>query len=342
MDPFPLDAPPVGVTEPCTGPPTASSRRSVRGVTPPERTEPPWQPHDPWFVYLGERQELLRSDAAAVTRYCVDHPEVWGGVWMDDDARLLVGLTVLDPHAAKVAALLEHPQDVDIVAVARTAAEVEAVWVDVRAVMAEQRSARAPGQRSLFSVAGIRGRRVHVELHPTGEALARQLHTRHGDALDLHVGALPYPLDPQALPGPVRGPLPTAAWAELQLTARPDTTIVQPGDDVTGLMTITNTGRSPIRITGGQPLPAQLVDADGHLAGTHTGFTAGTGFRAVLADGESQQVRFVGGTAGATTYLTPPGRYDLVVLLDLNEGPHRGQLLTPPVPIDVRPAPPGP
>ncbi len=244
-------------------------------MTPPERTEPPWGPKDPWFVYLGERQTLLWADAATVTRYGAGHPEVWGGAWMDDDARLQVGLTVLDPHAAQVAALLEHPDDVDIVAVARTTAEVEAVWVDIRAVMAEQRSARRPGQRSLFSVAGIRGRRVHVQLHPTGEALARQLHTRHGDAVDLHVGALPYPLDPQALPDPIPGPLPTTTWAELKLTARPDSTNVRPGDDVTGLVTITNTGRRPIRLTGGQPLPAQLVDADGHLAGTTPGWSPG-------------------------------------------------------------------
>lgn len=121
---------------------------------------------------------------------------------MDDDARLQVGLTVLDPHTAEVAALLEHPGDVDIIAVPRTTAEVEAVWADVRAVMADQRSAQQPGQRSLFSVAGIRGRRVDVHLHPTGEALGRQLYTRHGDALDLRVGALPYPPDPQTPPSP--------------------------------------------------------------------------------------------------------------------------------------------
>lgn len=259
---------------------------------------------------------------------------MWNGARMDGDARLQVGLTVVDPHTAEVAALLEHPGGADIDAVPRTAAEIEAVWVDVRAVVAQH--------RSLFSAAGIRGRRVDVHLHPTGEALARQLHTRHGDALDLRVGALPYPLDPRAIPEPVPGPVPTTTWAELQLTARPDTTNVQPGDDVTGSVTITNTGRRPIRLTGGQPLPAQLVDADGHLAGTHAGMVAGTGFLAALAEGGSQQVRFVGGTAGATTYLTPPGRYDLVVLFDLHEWTHRGRLLTPPVPIDVRPPSPGP
>lgn len=103
-------------------------------------------------------------------------------------------------------------------------------------------------------------------------------------------------------------------------------------------MTITNTGRRPVHLAGGQPLPAQLVDTDGHLAGTYSGLTAGTGMLPAYAPGQSRQVRFVGGTAGTVTYLTPPGRYDLVVLLDLSDRPHRGRLLTPPVPVEVYPA----
>jgi len=300
----------------------------------PERTEPPSGPHDPWFVYLGERHALLQADIAAAARYGADHPEVWGGVWLDG-ARLQVGLTVLDPHAAQVAALLEHAADVDIVAVPRTTAEVEAVWADVGAVLAEQRSAGQPGQRPLFTMAGIAGRRVAVHLHPTGEDLARRLYTRHGDALDLRVGGLPYPLDTQALPLPVAGPVPTITWAELQLTTRPDSSTVQAGEQINGTVMITNTGPRPVRVEGGQPLTGHLVDADGHLAGSATGWIGGSGFSADLPPGASLEVDFLAGTAGVTTYMTPPGRYDLVVPLDLYGPDHRGRLLTPPVPIDI-------
>lgn len=173
-------------------------------MTAPERTNPPWQSDDPWFVYLGQQQELLRADAAAANGYGADHPDVWGGIWWDDDARLKIGLTVLNSHGAAVAALLTHPADVDIVAVPRTAAEIEAVRADVRAVMAEHQAARQPGEQSLFASVGIRDHRVGVDLHPAGEALAHQLHARHGDALDLRVGALPYP--PDLVAPPAAGP----------------------------------------------------------------------------------------------------------------------------------------
>ena len=296
----------------------------------PVRTDPPWQPDDPWFVYLGERQALLRADAAVAAGYGADHPEVFGGVWMDDRARLQVGLTVLDPHAARVSVLLEHAREVDIVAVARTAAEVDAVLVEVRSVMA--------GHPDVFSRVGLQDRQVHVHLRPSGEAVARQLYARHGDALHLTVGALRHPLESEAPPAPEPGPVATIVWPELKLSTRPDTPAVAAGADITGLVTITNLGRHAVRLDAGQPLPAQLIDATGHLAGRYTGVVAGTGIPPHLAAGESRQVRFLGGTAGTTTYLTPPGRYDLVVLLDLIGPQHRGQLLTPPIPIDVRPA----
>lgn len=64
---------------------------------------------------------------------------MWGRAWMDDRARLQVGLTVLDPHAADLAALLEHPGEVDIVGVDWTTAEVAAVRADARRLGAGHR-----------------------------------------------------------------------------------------------------------------------------------------------------------------------------------------------------------
>lgn len=93
-----------------------------------------------------------------------------------------------------------------------------------------------------------------------------------------------------------------------------------------------------MQVGGGQPLTGDLVDAHGHVAGSFTGWIAGTGFSAHLAPGQSREVDFLAGTAGTATYLTPPGRYNLVVSLDLDGEDHRGRLVTPPVPVDVHPA----
>lgn len=288
-----------------------------------------WSPRD-WLEHIGSRQSVLQADLDAALAYGESHPEVFGGVWWNGP-RLQVGLTVPRPHERAILAVVEHPAEVDVALVRWTLEQLADVRADV-----ERRLEQSPGR---WQGIGDEGQQITVALRADGEALAAELLEAHGEALELTIGGRRYPAEArsarrQAPPGPVA----TAHRPDLELCAVCDQAEIGTGHDFTGQLTVHNTSDIAVQVVTEQPLLATLLSADGRSAGAFTGFLAGTGLTFELPAGHSTKIAFIGGTAGGPRYATPPGTYDLVVAMPLDEPDltmHRSQLLSTPIHLTV-------
>ncbi|HEU0103860.1 MAG TPA: hypothetical protein VFR07_16180 [Mycobacteriales bacterium] len=278
----------------------------------------------------------------AARAYGSAHPEVFGGLWWQGP-RLQVAFTSLQPYEQELQAELGHPGDVDVVLARWTLSRLG----QVRAAV-ERRLEQSP---ALWQSIGEGVQRVTVDLRADAVALAAELLKEHGEVLELTVGGRPYPPDPdaassQAPPGPVA----TAARPDLQLRASCEQPFAVSGHGFRGQLVVRNTGSTAVQLHSEQPLLAVLLSADGRRAGSYTGLVSGTGLVLDLPPGGSASIAFLGGTAGGPRYATPPGRYDLVVVLPLydefaadevaadevrSDDVRRGELLSDPVPFTV-------
>ena len=77
---------------------------------------------DGYAVMVGQQE--MEADIDRVSRWGKEHPEVWGGAWMDG-VRVVVAVLDAERHAPALRQGLEHPDRVDVVVAPRTAREVE-------------------------------------------------------------------------------------------------------------------------------------------------------------------------------------------------------------------------
>ncbi len=119
---------------------------------------------------VASAQHRLREDLDRLVAYGRGCPEEWGGVWFEG-ARLHVGFTRPDDHRAAVTALLEHPQDVEIVLVERSAQHLAAVRRAVERVLQEH-----PQSWTEVST----GRHVRVQLRAHGRLTRARRAGRRG------------------------------------------------------------------------------------------------------------------------------------------------------------------
>ncbi len=272
------------------------------------------------------------SDFDVVRSFAASHPDVSGGLWFVGP-QLNVGLTVMRPHAAVLRALLRSPDQVTIRPVRFTTAEIAAVRAEVELVVRES------GTTWHSLGAGVQA--ATADLGPEGSTLASELHSRFGDRVRVTVGGRAYPPDGAAVPT-LPAPEATREFPGLQLRAVLTTPRVTTGRVFDGTVHLRNTGRTPIRFDTDQPLAALVIDA-GRVVGTSSGWSAGTGLMVELAPGAAREIPFTGGTAGGSgdQYSTPPGSYTVLVTVPLRSRPF-GELVTPPVPLDVTPETPQP
>ena len=265
------------------------------------------------------------EDVEAAQRYGEMHPDVFGGLRVEGD-RLQVGLTVVEPYADDLRAQLQDPDAVDVVAVEYTEKQLAALQDEV------MRRAQAAG---VFLGCGRGFQLVHVSLRPNGVPHARELHAEFGNRLAIAVGRRRYP--PTGDVDKLRAaPTSTTSIPGLTIRVVLDVAEVPSGAFYEGHVILRNTGTGTIRLDSGQPLAARLVDRDGYVAGVDTRPVAGTGLGLNLLPGQEGRIRFHGGTAGSGEhYATPPGDYDVVVVLPLFGPAPAGQLVSPAVPLRV-------
>lgn len=183
---------------------------------------------------------------------------------------------------------------------------------------------------------GIGPEHVQVKLRSDEDALARDLHERFGDSLEIRLGRHPYPLGPAGPPPP---PVPesTVPIPGLRLTAELERQIWRPGEIIRGLLRLTNTSAEQMpELAYGSPATGLLLDPAGVVVAGFSGPTRGTGRRVQLAPGAEETVLFVSGSdtfdpAGGA--VLPPGDYLVVVRLHVRRDQDQELLVAPAAPL---------
>jgi hypothetical protein len=170
---------------------------------------------------------------------------------------------------------------------------------------------------------------VRVDLRADAEALVARLHEQYGDAVELLIGGMPYPLpseipDDFRCPSPRVQPWPAGVTAAFELD---DDTLPQ-GGTINGVVTVHNASdeqfvldlRGPVlgwvydvgEVSTPRGQPGVVFEALGD------GGSEPTGPRRVLAPGQDTRVGVPVGTAScdpARGYALAPGDYDVRALL---------------------------
>ena len=259
-----------------------------------------------------EEQRRLEPMLASVLAYGGQHPDQFGSyglVWHGSgDASVFVSFTSdLDVHRAALHQIAEFPDEL-IVCQVPISGEVASA---LQAHLVAQYSGR-------FASVGRSMGAVEVVLAADQEALAADLAAQYGDAVDLTIGALAYPLDDAVdactelqdtvdVPGlrfevlSPNGPLYAVGVGGPQLTAE-----------------LTNDGTDRIHFDSDDSGVATLLDAAGRVVSAHVFARAGMGSTVDLAPGASVEVPLTVSTASCRAdlgYVLPPGEYQLIAEL---------------------------
>lgn len=163
---------------------------------------------------------------------------------------------------------------------------------------------------------------IGVGLRANAEALARELNTRYGAAVELTVGLFPFPppTAPQRACDQVRRPVVDHQPLEAAVAIGP--TVVA-GDFIRGKVRLMNAGVGPYELNSSSTFPVYLFrPGDQTPVGSPEGASAGTGFGKTLAPGETVLLDAGGGTAScdlALGYVVPAGTYEARALIDFQE-----------------------
>jgi hypothetical protein len=199
------------------------------------------------------------------------------------------------------------------------------VPTDPAAVRAEIEA--AAGRDDLAGIHEVSGR-LFVSLPLGREQIADALVARHGDLVRVDVGGIPWPLDDvDAMFAGCADPLPGGdAIDGLSAEVTPTHDEVEVGENVTGTVVLTNATREPVTFGwGGAGVRGYLVQPGsdrpvGMYVGAETMQFVST---PAPAGGASKPVPVLAGAASCNPRIhtaVPPGPYDLVAVLHLEDG----------------------
>lgn len=251
-----------------------------------------------------------------VLAYGSRHPDEFGSyglVWhAGGDASVFVSFTGhLDDHRNALAAIVESPDELIVCQVALPGDVAQAL----QAQLADQLEGR-------FLSIGQGTGAIEVVLASDEAALAGDLHARYGDAIELTVGALAYPIEEavSVCGDPPAGNTVPGLVIEI---VRPVEPISAPGLDPADLtVTLTNVGASPIRFNSGVAT-GTILDTNGNVVNSNTLPLAALGIQIDLAPGASTELPLLVSTASCDPtlgYTLPPGTYQLVAAVPHIDG----------------------
>jgi hypothetical protein len=266
-----------------------------------------------------------------VLAYGGQHPDVFGTyglVWHGgDDASVFVSFTSdLDVHRAALEAAVEHPGELIVCQVAVSGAVAQAM----QATLVRDLEGR-------FLSIGRGSSAIEVVVAANEAQLAGELLARFGDAVEVTVGALAYPLD-SAIPV-CADPPHSASIPGLRID------VVAPTEPISAAgvvplsltVTLTNAGGTPIQFGSGTAT-GMILDELGNVVSSSSSMAlADLGIAVDLAPGESMELPLVVTTASCDPqlgYVVPPGGYELVAAVQHSDG-DTTTLHSPPVPIVV-------
>lgn len=252
----------------------------------------------------GPDPGLLRT----VRAYGAAHEETFGDVrWAG--GRLVVSFTAdLEHHRRRLATLTGDPSATAVEATEHTGAELRRIADEVR-----ERYGADP--RRVLHGCGPGTARVRARF----EDVAAELHARYGSALDITLGAKPYPPSRLGSMAAVPVPVSTGDLPGLDVVFDVGDGTVAAGDDLRGGVVLTNSGTGQLRFATGLLVTAGVRrPGAGHLAGWFVGAVAAVAALVDLAPGASARLDLVVGTASVlpdTTYRVPPGTYEVVATI---------------------------
>jgi hypothetical protein len=287
---------------------------------------------------IPQAQNRLRNDIDAAIAYGAAHPDEFGSVRFENAprVRIVIGFTDhVDVHCAALRALLEFPEEFEIIRQPRTSNDIEQIQQEI-SVLA--------GPRMRYS--GIGAGTIDVGLRADGEPIAEQIRARYGDLVTIQVGLQAYPPGRAPAPDCAARSGPIVVGSPFAATLRLETSSVRSGEDFKATALVTNRGASPVEFESGDPMTAFIYRrGTDEIVGAYDGGIGGVGLGATLAPGESIAVSVVGGTASCLAdlgYALPPGEYDVRAAIDQYEHPPQGgvivrYLLSAPAPLTVTP-----
>jgi hypothetical protein len=163
-----------------------------------------------------------------------------------------------------------------------------------------------------------------IRLAPTAVAVAEDLHTRFGDAVQLTVGALPYP--PGRSPRwPPRAEPPAEPLSPHQATAELDgSAAVRSGHTLWHALLLHNHSGDDLNIATNGHLTTAVVDpATGAVVGGFAGMQVRPLITYRVAPGQTKPIPLLTGTASFTLklgYAVPPGSWGIQATLTLGSG----------------------
>jgi hypothetical protein len=267
----------------------------------------------------------LEPMLGVVLAYGGEHPDefgTYGLMWHGEgDASVFVSFTShLDQHRSTLAGMVEFPDELIVCQVALSGQASQALSAALTSELAGRFSSISQG-----------GGPIVIVLAASEERLARDLVDRYGDAVDVTVGALAFPIDKASS-------VCTAAGGEeaplgLDAAIVPlDGPIVSGGVQPASFeVRLTNVSEAPIQFTTGTAI-GTILDTNGNVVATSANVVlADVGMFVDLAPGASTTLPGVVDTASCDPslgYLLPPGDYLMVASFWRNDAAQT-QLRTP-------------
>ena len=291
---------------------------------------------------VAQEQNRLTGDVEVAQGYGASHADEFTSVRFENGprVRIVVAFTGhLAEHCAALRELLAFPEEFELVLEKRTEVELLAIQQEI-----------VDFARPVFVSAGSGGAAgvIEVALRADGEAMARQIVERYGDAVNVTVGLLSYPdgtrADGLTTCMPATGPLRVDAPLRGTLVLEPGG--VSSGAGFNAKVQVANVGTEDFDFQSGAPATALVFAPSGTEAiGTFTGGIGGVGLGQVLRPLESIDIDVLGGTAScdpALGYALPPGRYEARAVIDVltmhdNAPTDIGYILSDPAPLTIVP-----
>lgn len=257
---------------------------------------------------MAAEASRLEPMIGQVLAYGSQHPEQFGSyglIWHDGgDASVFISFTSeLAEHRQTLAGMVPFPEELIVCQVAVSGSDSEAI----QAQLVDELEGRY-----LSIGLGVDG--LAVTLAADEAELAADLQARYGDAINLYVGVLAYPLDEAT--SACADPPAEREVPGLSITIEPpDVPIAAAGTQPANLtVTVTNAGDTPIQFSSGTAI-GTLLDSDGRVVNSNQISVADVGIEVDLQPGASTDLPLLVTTAScdpALGYIVPPGEYRLI------------------------------
>jgi hypothetical protein len=202
-------------------------------------------------AYLRRREDIARIQA-----YGELHPQCYGGVTGGE--RFAAYFIDPEVYRAPLRALLENPDDIDVLVAPRTQVQRDEMFTEVKQILAEHPDAARSWGCAISTVG--------VQLAGSALELAATLHERFGDAIEITLGWFHYPLDPrQPTHAPRFTTQPTSQRPGLELSVELDNNTAASGELFWGKLWALNTSAAAMTLhTDSATLTARCSAPTGH------------------------------------------------------------------------------